>query len=122
MSRVVAAVALTALSFLAGCAGPEIPFDRSSVPNLKTIGVLTPDIPEKPTVRLASDVGQSFGLIGGLIDAGMEINRNDKLWAALSQRHFSVKEKLTEDIVVSLKSRGYDAKLVSVDRSKSGFL
>jgi hypothetical protein len=116
----VAAVMAVALT-LAACAGTEIPYDRSAA-SIKTIGVLTPDIPQKPTVRLASDVGQSFGLVGGLVDAAMESNRNDKLWAVLLTRNFAVSSTLSDDLVASVKTHGYDAKYVPVTRGKSGFL
>lgn len=124
MSRIPAiAAALTAVLFAAGCAAPEIPFDRSEAGNVHTIGVLTPDIPEKPTVRLASDPGQSFGLVGGLIDAALETKRNDRLWAILLERKFQVSDALSHDIVTSLQARGYAAKVVPISRKEgSGFL
>jgi hypothetical protein len=123
MSRMVGrAAAMAAVWVLAACAGPEIPFDRASAPEIKTIGVLTPDIPERPTVRLASDVGQSFGLVGGLIDAAMESKRNDRFGAVLIEHNFSVGSTLSQDLVASLKAHGYGAKQVPVYRSKSGFL
>jgi hypothetical protein len=124
MSRIpVVAAALAVLLFAAGCAAPEIPFDRSEAGSVHSIGVLTPDIPEKPTVRLASDPGQSFGLVGGLIDAAMETKRNDRLWAILLVRKFVAPNTLSHDLVAALQARGYAAKVVPIERKEgSGFL
>jgi hypothetical protein len=113
---------MAALLLVAGCASPEIPFDRSEAGNVHSIGVLTPDIPEKPSVILASDPGQSFGLVGGLIDVGMQLKRDDKLYAILLQRHFAVGQTLSADLVAALKAHGFDAKPIAVSREKSGFL
>jgi hypothetical protein len=124
MSRIPAiAAALAAVLFVAGCAAPEIPFDRSEAGNIHAVGILTPDIPEKPTVRLASDMGQSFGLVGGLIDAAMETKRNDHLWAILLERKFQASDSLSHELVTSLQARGYAAKVVQISRKEgSGFL
>jgi hypothetical protein len=116
-----AAAALAAVLTLAACAGTEIPYDRSTS-GIKTIGVLTPDISEKPSAILASDIGQSFGLIGALVDVGMQLKRDDKLYAILTARQFAAGATLGNDLVAVLRAHGYDAKLVPITREKSGFL
>lgn len=64
-----------ALAISACATLPQIPYDRTAAGNPKTIRVLTPAAPEKASVVLAATVGQSFGLIGALIDAGMQSSR-----------------------------------------------
>jgi hypothetical protein len=116
-----AAAALAAVLTLAACAGTEIPFDRSTA-GVRTIGVLTPDVPAKPSAVLASDIGQSFGLIGALADAAMQARRDDKLFAIMIAHQFVAGTSLGNDLVAALRSHGYEAKLVPVARDKSGFL
>jgi hypothetical protein len=117
--RVAAAMAVAMT--LAACAGTEIPFDRSSA-GVRTIGVLTPDITEKPSVILASDIGQSFGLVGALVDVGMQLKRDDKLYAILIAHQFTARATLGNDLVAALRAQGYSASLVPLTREKSGFL
>jgi hypothetical protein len=52
----------------------------------------------------------------------METKRNDRFGAVLIEHNFSVGSTLSQDLVTSLKSHGYGAKLVPVYRSKPGFL
>jgi hypothetical protein len=52
----------------------------------------------------------------------MESNRDDKFWAVLAQRDFSVGTALSQDLLSSLKMHGYEAKAVPVTRSGTGFL
>ncbi len=107
---------------LAGCVGGvEIPYDRSGM-TIKTIGVLTPEFPTHPTVRLASDVGQSFGLIGGLIDAKMELDRDDKLVSMMSGQAYDARKAFVADLTTALEAHGYTVKVIPVDRPKSDFL
>ena len=113
----VAAAAVATL--FAGCAAqPEIPFDKSANAGIHTIGVVTPSMPDKPNIWLASDVGQSFGLIGALIDVSLQDARNRKVWAMLESRGIDPKDKFEHAIEASLKAQGYDAKFVAVPRKE----
>ena len=70
-------VAGAAALVLSACASkPEIPFDRATAGAIKTIAVVPPAMPDDGSVVLASTVGQSFGLVGALVDAGMAANRD----------------------------------------------
>lgn len=117
----IAAAAVATL--FAGCAAqPEIPFDKSANANIHTIGVVTPAMPDKPNIWLASDVGQSFGLIGALVDVSLQDARNRKVWAMLESRGVDPKDKFVDAIQASLKAQGYDAKLVAVPRKEGEVL
>jgi len=108
---------------LAGCAGqPEVPYDHSANTNVKTIAVLTPSYPSGPGVVLASSVGQSFGLIGALVDAGMQSNRESKFSDLLVQQKFSLPDTYMQDIGESLKAQGYTVVEQPVTRAKADFL
>lgn len=118
-SRCMATCAM--LILLVGCASkPAIPFDRSSSNSVKTIGLLTPDLPGEPRAVLASSVGESFGLIGLLIDAGMESNRDGSLSDIMRSQQFVADKTFTDRLVTSLKSRGYEVELIPVSRAERG--
>lgn len=113
--------AFAVLLVLAGCATqPAIPFDSSSAGQIKTIGILTPDIPSGPSAILASSVGQSFGLIGALVDAGMQSARESDLRTMLNSRQFVAQDKLMKGVTAALEAQGYEVRQVSVTRSERG--
>lgn len=114
---------LCALFFLAGCAAkPPVPFDHSSASSVKTIGLLTPDLSNGPSALLASSPGQSFGLIGALVDAGMEANRDSSLEKILAAQQFAADRAFTDGLTAALKARGYEVKLIPVTRPSKGNL
>jgi hypothetical protein len=124
MSRLLSCLALFAgLTFLAGCAGaPAIPYDRSTAGDIKTIGVLTPRFPDGPSVVLASSVGQSFGIIGALVDAGIRRSHQDSLSSLLAGQRFSVVDTFQPSLVAALEARGYKVEIIPVARDKQDFL
>src|ERR1700744_5046306 len=110
---------LTAVALLAGCATkPEIPFDHAAN-NIKTIGILTPYEPEHGSVILASSVGQSFGLIGALVDTGMRMSREGKFNAELEQESFIFQDELLKSLSDKLTASGYTVSTVAVPRKGS---
>jgi hypothetical protein len=119
--RAAAAVVAMAI-WLAGCATPGIPFDRASAGGIKTVGIVTPSFPDDAEVVLASTVGQSFGLIGGLIDAGMQANRDSKFNAALRVRNFAARDAFVAALTEKLRAEGYEVVAVPASRDKKDFL
>lgn len=106
---------------LAACATkPAIPYDRSSSNPVKKIGIVTPEFPEGPHALLASSVGMSFGLIGALIDAGMEANRDSSLDHVLAAQNFAAYQRFVDGLTASLKAQGYEVEMISVTRPKKG--
>lgn len=116
-----AAVAATSLVLVGCVAVPEVPYDRSTA-QVKTVAIVTPQTPETASVVLASTVGQSFGLIGALIDAGMQANREATFRQLVDQQRFSMRETFVEALKADLVSSGYEVKVIDVPRSKSDFL
>ncbi len=123
MSKSVRLAAIIAVGVvLCSCASqPEIPFDKSQA-NIKTIGVLTPSMPERPTIWLASDVGQSFGLIGALVDAGMQSNRDTAFWKSIDGDKNPPRAAFLDALSASLHDRGFEVKQVAVTRPDSKLL
>jgi hypothetical protein len=104
---------------VAACAPPKVPYDRPDT--IKTIGVVTPRFPEGPIVFLASNVGQHFGLIGALIEAGMQADRETKFKAVLDQRSFSAQQTFLQSLTAELQSRGYAVTPITLARGTEDF-
>lgn len=110
------------LFVLAGCTGvPEIPYDRSAA-QVHTIGVPTPAFATEPTIVLASDIGQSFGLVGALVDAGLQARRDKEFQASTAEERFNAPEEFRADLTAALQKDGYIVVPVPVERSKIDLL
>ncbi len=109
---------------ITGCATPPaVPFDRASAGDIKTIGILAPAFPERPTAFIAASPGRSFGLIGALIDAGIQENLEKRLNAALDSQQFVASTIFTDTLTEAVKAQGYAVTVIPVDRvKKDGFL
>lgn len=115
-------LAAWAASFLAACALQPIPYDKQTAGEIKTIGVVTPHIPSQPAVILATSVGQSFGLIGGLVDAAMQESRQTKFKAAIEPHNFSPQDACLTEVTARLEELGYSVVMVPVERPSQDFL
>jgi len=121
--RIVVWAALAALGLaLAGCAAPEIPLDKVTASQVKTIGLVTPRFPNGPDVILASSIGQSFGLVGALIDAGLKATRDSQFQSLLQTQNFSEPDIFTQRLTDGLKSEGYNVVALPVARDQPDFL
>lgn len=111
------AVTLLSALVLTACATqPEVPYDKSQAANIKTIGILTPSMPAKPTIWLASDIGQSFGLIGALVDAGVQAHRDDAFWKSIDGDQHPPRTAFLNALSASLRQRGFVVQKVAVTR------
>jgi len=110
------------LVILSGCAGtPEIPYDHSTA-NVHTIGLPTPGFPSDASVVLASDVGQSFGLIGALVDAGMQSSRDSQFKDLLAKQNYTASNQFTQSLTAAMQQHGYTVVPIAVERKDSGLL
>lgn len=117
------AVIMAAGLALCACASqPEIPFDATQAANIKTIGILTPSMPEKPTVWLASDLGQSLGLIGALVDAGIQAHRDAVFWKSIDGNRNPPRAAFLDAISAALRHNGYHVVNIAVTRPDKNFL
>ena len=115
--RFAAVAAFTLL--VAACAPPKVPYDRTD--GIKTIGIVTPRYPDGPVVFLASSVGRSFGLIGALIDAGMQADREAKFKVALDAQKFSMSDVFMKALTAELQARGYTVVVIPMTRDGTEF-
>ena len=116
------AAVVVAAAMLGACALPEVPYDRETAGGIKHIGLVTPHFPDEPDVHLASSVGQSFGLIGALVDAGLKADRDKRFNRLLQQASFTVADVFSENLANELRSRGYEVSLITVRRDKAAFV
>src|SRR5438105_4127799 len=115
-------VTLCALALcLSACATAEIPFDKTSA-GIQRIGLLTPGFPSGPSVVLASDPGQSFGLVGAIVDAGLQSNRDSRFKAILISNGFEPLSGFWDDLVAELQKDGYALTPIPASRDRSDFL
>lgn len=116
------AVLASVLAFLvSACTNVSLPYDRSTA-ETKSIAVVTPAQPGEASAILATSVGQSFGLIGALIDAGLTSSRNAKLRTLLSQQHFTAAAYLQEDVTKALEGNGYAMRTLAQSSDRREFL
>ncbi|MFM9865822.1 MAG: hypothetical protein ACKVRO_19690 [Micropepsaceae bacterium] len=99
---------------------PQVPYDRASAGSIKTINVVTPAMNEESRVVLASTVGQSFGLVGALIDAGMQASREDDFQAMAKAQNFAGKAAFAKHLDSALTTSGYAVAHDDVKRAANG--
>ena len=113
----------TACFALSACVTPytPTPYDRD-LASVETIAVIDDMLPVRPTVTQAASAGASFGLVGALIDAGVDANREGRFKEMLAEQEFEptsfFKTALTERIV----ENGYAVELIAHEREKPGVL
>jgi hypothetical protein len=114
-------IGVAALSLVGCAAAPEIPYDRGAAGEVKSIGIITPAFPDGPTVWLASSVGQSFGLVGALVDAGMQSSREATFKSLLDEQKFSARDCFLEKLTAGLREAGYTVAIIPIQRQGSDF-
>lgn len=123
MRRFISAVfAALGLLSLAACATPEIPYDRDAAKDIKTIGVITPRFPTDPSVHLASTPGQSFGLIGALVDAGIQSSRETRFKSMVQSQNFVAESAFLASLTTSLQAAGYQTSAVTLKHDQNDFV
>ena len=106
---------------LSGCATPAVPYDRAAS-KIRTIGVLTPSFPQGASAHLATTVGQSFGLIDMMVDAGLKSRRDATLDQLLSSQGFVVQDQFTPRLMTALQNAGYAVSTVPLARAGASFI
>jgi hypothetical protein len=116
----VAAMAMT----VAACASPYVatPYDRSAA-SIQSIALIDDSVPEKAIAYEVASVGGNFGLIGALVDAGIQAERQGAVNEALNGLGFDAESKLEARVIAALGQQGYTAApLDGADRAKRDFL
>jgi hypothetical protein len=126
VSNMFRCLALAALVALSACASKpaDVEFQRSAS-GIQSIAVLTPALPEKPTVFAlsgATPLGVLFGPLGALADANIQEGRAADYLGALQGRGYSPPAVLTQDITAELQKDGFAVTSLSVPRPTPAFL
>jgi hypothetical protein len=118
-----AALAVLAV-VIAGCRTQPTTMDPGAAAEIKRIGVVTPRMPPKPAIILASSPGKGygFGWIGLAVDAGLEGERKARFEQSIQGENFSAQDALTASLVASLQGRGFEVVQVPVRRDRGDFL
>jgi hypothetical protein len=123
MKLFVSGAAFAALLGLSACVTqPLVPYDRSISADNKTIGLLSPGWPTGPSAVLASDMGQSFGLVGALVDATMQSNRERDLSHILDEQKVDANRIFIAGLTDMLKDEGYSVISVAAQRKGADFV
>ena len=126
-TRAVASLATVTLGLVA-CAKPEpkIAFDRSSLPQIRTVGVVTPRVPDAGRMDYTDTPTVAPSALGialvNLIDLKMRSDRNDTLEHALTSQGYDLQAEFTTELTDALREAGYDVIPVSAKRETDDFL
>ena len=117
-------VAALALSSLGACASTYVgtPYTAPEQP-LTSVSVADDPLPENVMAFQAASTMSNFGLIGALIDAGVQAGRKDAINDALDEIGYAPEDKLEELLVSTLSGEGINATVVEgPEREKREFL
>lgn len=101
-------VGLVAALSLGACASSYVatPYDRASA-GVTGIALVEDSLPEKAIAYEVASVGSNFGLIGALIDTGIQLERQDAVNDALAGIQFDAEGELETRLVSALSAQGY---------------
>jgi hypothetical protein len=115
---------LVAVLLLGACASPYVakPYDRAAAA-VRTVAVVDDALPEEPIAYEVASVGSNFGLIGALVDAGIQSSRQNAVNEALRGIGFDPETKLEARLISRLGAQGYTVRALNgAPRPKREFL
>lgn len=113
-----------AILSVGACASPYVatPYDRASS-NVTRIAMADDSVPPKLSAFEVASIGSNFGLVGALVNAGIQAGREDALTKALAAVEFDPEARLEARMISSLTAQGYEVALVEGPlRAKRDFL
>lgn len=123
MSRNILLAAAAALS-LGACASPYVatPYDRASA-SVTRISVMDDSVPAEPIAYEVASAGSNFGLIGALVDAGIQASRQDAVKDALEGIGFDAETMLERRIEAAVEAHGYQVEVLpGAERARREFM
>ena len=118
------AALVLAVALLSGCAQKYVgkPMITMAEP-IKSLSVAQDIAPEAMSASEAASVGSNFGLLGALVDAGVESSRQKALSEALAAADFDAEKAIGEALVGALGAKGIQTQLLNgPNRAKREFL
>ena len=118
-------VALAATLMLAACATPYVatPYDRAAS-NVRVVTVIDDSADDAAIAYEVASMGSNFGLIGALVDAGIQAERRAALNRALTGAGFDGETVFETRLTERLGAEGYEVAVQTADtpRDKRDFL
>lgn len=101
---------------LSACASAYVgkPYDRASA-GVRSIALVDDSTPEKASAYEVASVGSNFGLIGALVDAGIQSSRANAVNDALAGSGFEAESRLEQRLVSQLSAEGYTVQTLAND-------
>jgi hypothetical protein len=117
--RLFSAAAVSWLATLtAGCASfPTQEFNRGASQGLHTIAVAPVGLPDEPSVVILNAVGNSFGLVGAIVEASRASNASKEAVTELSAGGFDYRTYLPGQIDAAVKAAGFEVTVLPGTRS-----
>jgi hypothetical protein len=114
---------IAAAMSVTACAAPYIatPYDRATA-NVTRIAMVDDALEPKAIAYEVASTGANFGLIGALVDAGIQESRRTAVNEALNSVQFDAETVLERRVAATLTSQGYTVEALSGDRAKRDFL
>ena len=106
-------VAVSAMLLLGGCASTYVATPYVAGPQrIERVAIADDSVPQNLSAAEVASVGSNFGLIGALIDAGVQDSRQDALREALATISFDAEDTLETYVVEALARDGVQAAVV----------
>lgn len=109
---------------VSACVSPYVgtPYDRAAA-GVQQIAVIDDSVPAEPIAWEVASAGSNFGLIGALVDAGIQASRQDAVKDALEGHGFDAEGVFETRISAALEAQGYDVGVLpGPDRQRRVFL
>lgn len=116
--------AVFGLLVLAGCAAPYVatPYDRAGT-GVRTIALIDDSAGDDAIAYEVASMGSNFGLIGAIVDAGIQAERRAAVNRALDQAQFDGEDAFERRLIQRLGGEGYQVTLrEGPAREKRAFL
>ena len=117
-------VALAAALMLSACATPYVatPYERASA-NVRAITVMDDAAEDRAIAAEVASMGSNFGLIGALVDAGIQAERRAALNKALETTGFDGEAMFERRLAERLSAEGYQVRVAeAAPRAKRDFM
>jgi hypothetical protein len=117
-------VGLALAASLGACASAYVgtPYERAST-TIHRIAIADDSVPPKLTAWEVASAGSNFGLIGALVDSGIQTDREHDLTEALASAGFDAETTFENRLMETLTSEGYEARVqAGPDRERRVYL
>ncbi len=86
------------------------------------MGIVSPKYPDYLLVGLESAAGQSFGLLGALVDSGLKSGREDRFKKIVGDAGAEIEKNFQPQLISGLTSNGFKVLALDSSRTKTAFL